>query len=127
MTVRKRFGVSLEQEVFEELERMTKALGTDRSRLISIAAREYLTEKLHFARRHECEGVLIASYTAEVKNDVDKLLEESNLIVSRTHLHSRGGCCVEVLYLRGSSDSVWSLQAAVTRVSRACRYVPMCI
>lgn len=128
MTKKKRFGISLDSDLFEELDRTAKALGADRSRLISLAARGYLMERVHFERPHECEGVLVASYSAEAKGEIDKLLESSgSLVLSRSHYHSRGGCCIEVIYLRGSSDSVWSLQAAIGRVCRSYRYIPTCL
>lgn len=128
MTRKRRFGVSLERELFEELDRAARAIGTDRSHLVAMATREYLTEKVHFERSHECEGVLVASYPSELKDNVDKLLENSSsLVLSRSHFHSKGGHCIEVIYVRGPSDSVWTLRAAVFRVCRACRYVPMCL
>jgi CopG family nickel-responsive transcriptional regulator len=127
VTRRVRFGVSLEREVYEEITRLSRALGVDRSRLVSMAAREFLSARLHFARQHECEGVLVASYPSEKKGEVDEILERSGpLVVGRSHFHSRGGCCVEILYLRGPSDSVWSLQAEISRVCRECSYVPTC-
>lgn len=125
---RRRFGVSLEEEIYEELTRLSEALGVDRSRLVAMAAREFLAGKLHFARQHECEGVLVASYSSDRKGEIDELLERNgSLVVSRSHFHSRGGCCVEVLYLRGSSESVWELHAAISRLCRECRYVPTCL
>lgn len=128
MTRKRRFGISLDSDLFEELNRAAKAIGADRSRLISLATREYLMERVHFERPHECEGVLVASYPAEAKGEIDKLLEGSgSLVLSRSHFHSKGGCCVEVIYLRGSSDSVWSLQAAIGRICRSCRYIPTCL
>ncbi|MEM0226015.1 MAG: CopG family ribbon-helix-helix protein [Thermofilaceae archaeon] len=128
MTRKRRFGISLDKDLFEELDRAAKAIGADRSRLISLATREYLMERIHFEREHECEGVLVASYPAEAKEEVDKLLESSgSLVLSRSHFHSRGGCCVEVIYLRGSSDSVWNLHMAIGRICRACRYIPTCL
>ena len=123
---KRRFGVSLEPEVFEELDRAAKALGTDRSRVVSMATREYLAERFHFVRQHPCEGVIVACYAAAYKGEVDKLLESSQLIVSRSHFHSQAGCCVEVLYVRGASDSVWDLQAAMSQLCRYCRYIPVC-
>jgi len=65
VTRRVRFGVSLERNVYEEITRLSQALGVDRSRLVSMAAREFLSERLHFAKQHECEGVLVASYPSE--------------------------------------------------------------
>lgn len=128
MTRKKRFGISLDTDLFEELNRAAKEIGADRSRLISLATRGYLTERVHFERPHECEGVLVASYSTESKEEIDKLLEGSgSLVLNRSHFHSRGGCCIEVIYLRGSSDSVWGLQAAIGRICRACRYIPTCI
>ena len=127
MTRRVRFGVSLEKEVYEEITRLSQALGTDRSRIVSMAAREFLSGKLHFAKQHECEGVLVTSYTSNRKVEVDEILERSgSLVVGRSHFHSKEGCCIEILYLRGPSDSVWDLQAEISRVCRECRYVPTC-
>lgn len=127
MTRRVRFGVSLEKEVYEEITRLSQALGTDRSRIVSMAAREFLSGKLHFAKQHECEGVLVTSYTSNRKVEVDEILERSgSLVVGRSHFHSKEGRCIEILYLRGPSDSVWDLQAEISRVCRECRYVPTC-
>lgn len=127
MKRRVRFGVSLETDVYEEITRLSRALGTDRSRIVSMAAREFLSGKLHFAKQHECEGVLVASYQSGEKREVDEILERNGtLIVSRSHFHSKSGCCIEILYLRGPSDSLWSLQAEISRACRECRYVPTC-
>jgi len=123
---KRRFGVSLEHDVFSELERVAKAMGVDRSRVVSMATREYLAERFHFAREHMCEGVLVACYAAEVKREMDEFLEKCSLVVSRSHFHAQNGCCVEVLYVRGPSDSLWSLQATMSRICRSCRYIPVC-
>lgn len=128
MTAKKRFGVSLNEEVFKELTRFSQAVGTDRSRVISMATREFLSKEFHFARVHECEGVLVVSYTSENKVQVDKLVEDkAPLIVSRSHFHARNGCCVEVLYFRGSSEDAWNLRASISRICRTCCYIPTCL
>lgn len=128
MSKKKRFGVSLDEDTFEELDRVAKGLGVDRSRLVALATREYLAGQVHFAKPHECEGVLILSYTSRDKGEVDKLLEGSgSLIMSRSHFHTRSGCCVEVLYVRGPSDSVWNLHVSANKLCRECRYVPICL
>lgn len=128
MTRKKRFGVSLDEDVFEALDGVAKGLGVDRSRLVALATREYLAGQLHFTKPHECEGVLILSYTSSEKNEVDKLLESNgSLIVGRSHFHAKAGCCVEMLYVRGFSDSIWNLHASANRICRECRYVPVCL
>ncbi|MEM3892852.1 MAG: hypothetical protein QXR12_02750 [Thermofilum sp.] len=128
MTRKKRFGVSLDKETFELLDGVAKGLGIDRSRLIALATREYLAGQLHFTRPHECDGVLILSYSSSDKSEVDELLESSGpLIVSRSHLHTKAGCCVEMLYVRGPSDSIWNLHASANKVCKECRYVPVCL
>jgi len=123
---KRRFGVSLEPELFEELERVAKAVGTDRSRIVSMATREYLADRFHFARQHPCEGFIIACYASGAKGEVDRLLEGNPLVVGRAHFHTEGDCCAEAIYVRGSSDSVWELHASMSRVCRHCRYVPVC-
>lgn len=128
MAKKRRFGVSLNEEVFEELTHLSLAIGVDRSKIISMAAREFLSKELHFARAHECEGVLVVSYTSESRAQVDKLIEDSaRIIVGRSHFHARNGCCVEVLYLRGSSEDTWNFRSSISGICRACHYIPTCM
>ncbi|ABL77534.1 CopG family ribbon-helix-helix protein [Thermofilum pendens] len=125
MRDKRRVGVSLDGDVFEELERVAKAFNTDRSHIVNMAAREYLLEKFHYAKPHSCEGVMIISYDPARGQEVAEAIEESkSLVVSRSHFHTGDGCCLEILYLKGDSEEIWLLEKRVSHLCDVCRFVP---
>ncbi|RLE61164.1 MAG: CopG family transcriptional regulator [Thermoprotei archaeon] len=106
-----RFGVSIQRDLAEQLTMLAKALGTDRSTLVNEALREFLHDRVHVLRPHACEGVLVVIYGPEISGEVSRVLERfEGIIVARTHIHDSERKCVEIIYLRGPSQKIISLE-----------------
>lgn len=123
---KQRFGISLDSELTEEVEKLAAATGTTRSSIVGIAVREFLSERFHFAKTHECEGVFVVRYEPSVGSPVERALEERKAIaVSRLHVHATDGHCVEILYVRASSKQIIELENSLMKCGcKMCKFVP---
>ncbi|MCC6002852.1 MAG: hypothetical protein LM590_00720 [Thermofilum sp.] len=125
MTRKKRFGVSVDKEVYEELTCICNALHTDRSHIVNTATKLFLLEKFHYAKPHKCEGVMIISYTQGQREAMSGVFERYRLlIIGRSHYHTSDDCCLEVLFVRGESGDILSLEKEAENYSVTCKFVP---
>ncbi|RLE85874.1 MAG: hypothetical protein DRJ41_00355 [Thermoprotei archaeon] len=112
-----RFGISIPENLAEELTRLSIALKTDRSSLVAEALEDFLHEKTHILNPHLCEGVLVIAYQFENRGCITEVLKlHDDLVVTRTHVHSNEGYCVELVYTRGLSENIRMLEAELRRV-----------
>lgn len=121
---RRRFGVSVSESVAEWLDKLAKALGVDRSRLVEEALSEYL-HGYEYLYRHRCRGVIVAA-SREAAEEFARVVEEYRDVVRSSSHHHLGGLCVEVLVVEGESPRVAGLYSALQRI-KGCsvRYVPL--
>jgi len=121
---RRRFGVSVPEEIAEKLDELARIVNRDRSSLVAEALRVYLHDHEHLMRPHRCIGVIVAwSKDGDVKVDV---LEEYMDIV-RGHLHAHlDGYCVNVILVEGDSERIASLARRLSsRGGCTARYIPL--
>lgn len=113
-----RFGVSVDKNIAEQLNLLAKTLGTDRSTLVNEALREFLHDRVHVLSPHLCEGVLVTIYGHEVSSEISRILEDfEDIVVARTHIHDSNKNCVEIVYLRGSSKDIISLERKLRKTN----------
>jgi CopG family nickel-responsive transcriptional regulator len=125
MSRKERFGVSMDKELFDELTDLCRALKTDRSHIVNMATRYFILEKFHYAKPHQCEGVMIMGYHHEKGEEVNSIVEKyRELILGRSHFHTMDDNCLEVLFVRGDSERIFSLEKEVENYCVMCRYIP---
>lgn len=126
MNRKARFGVSLDANLAEEVDKIVKATDTNRSQIVSLAVQEFITQRFHFLTPHPCEGIMIITYEPPVSDKIDNTLEQKkDTILSRLHLHSSEGYCVEVLYVKAPSEQVLNLESNIQKCGcKTCRFIP---
>ncbi len=121
---RRRFGVSLREEVAEGLDELSRLLGTSRSNLVEEAVERLLEDYLHYREQHRCSGLFIVYSDAETL-DVRKLLEENrDIVVSSSHVHV-GGACAEIIVVHGDSERIRRLHNSLESLGCRVRFIPL--
>lgn len=110
----KRFGVSMEPELLESLDRMVKKYGyKNRSEAIREIVRERLIDENVKDSAGESFGTIVLVYDHEVKNVNDELVdlqhEYKGLIIFTTHIHIDRRNCIENIVVRGKNSEIASL------------------
>ena len=122
---KRRFGISVPEELAQDLDRLAEALSADRSRLVNEALRAFIEDHRHHLAPHECTGLLIV-VAAPGSSRVPDLLEDfRDVVQGYNHFHA-SGLCIEVLFVSGPSSRVRALHGAVLRAPGcSVRYVPV--
>ncbi len=120
---RRRFGVSIDEELAEKLDRLAEKAGMDRSRVVEEALRVFLGDHDHMSFEHECSGVIVAS-CPDPSGGQEASEEFRDIVRSVIHSHA-GGACIEILVVSGDSTRIARLYS--TLASRGCRprFVPV--
>ena len=111
MAVVTRFGVSLEETLLQQFDRLIHRRGyTNRSEALRDLIRESLVREQWDLGTSETVGTLTLVYNHEVRELVDKLTdlqhEYYRTIVSTLHVHLDRHHCLEVLVLRGQAGEL---------------------
>ncbi len=119
---KRRFGVSLPEDVAATLDGIAEALGVTRSSIIEEAIRAYILDAGHLARSHRCVGVIVALCTE--KNSLGILEEHKGIVVGHMHAHPDGKCA-DIIVVAGMSGEIARLVSRLK--SRGCnvRYIPL--
>ncbi|MCX8196089.1 MAG: ribbon-helix-helix domain-containing protein [Acidilobaceae archaeon] len=107
---KRKFGISVERELAEELDGLAARLGVERSALVERALREMLKEHRHSAEEHDCRALIVLS--CQEGKEVSVVAE--GLSVTQLHEH-REGSCVQVLLVSGSSSKIYSLFSSLAQ------------
>ena len=106
-----RFGVSLEEHMLAQFDRLIARRGyTNRSEAIRDLIRESLVREQWKLGSDEVVGTLTLVYNHEVRDLTDKLTDLQHAhykaIVSGLHVHLDSHHCLEVLVLRGRAKEL---------------------
>lgn len=127
MTKKRRFGISLSEDLAKKLDAICSAMKVSRSSFIQDAIEYGIKAHLHYTVEHYCEGVMIAIWPSSEKNfeEIEKTLEKHREIVDfSTHLHSKGNCIL-IATLKGPSSSITELHTDLKKGGKASvMYVP---
>lgn len=121
---RRRFGVSLSEDLAEGLDRLAERLGCDRSSIVEEALREYLHDHLHYLRPHRCTGVLLVVRPRGHGGSGDFVDRYQDVVKLYSHLHVDDKC-VETLVVSGPSGSIACLVEELERRGWRTRYIPL--
>ncbi len=103
----KRFGVSLEKEIFEELNSLVSRHGfPNRSQALRFLIRNHLVEDA-WKNNKKVAGCIVLIYDHHKKDVVNKSLDIQHdlgqLILSSQHVHLDHQNCIEVISLKGQA------------------------
>ena len=122
-TSKRRFGVSISEDVADDLDTLAKMLGVDRSRIIEEAVRSYLEDHRHLMVDHKCSGVIVAlcSNNVEVATIVRS---HKRIIHGYMHMHL-DAYCLDLIIVNGESRSIALLYGDLKKIGCRVRYLPV--
>ena len=117
--MKKRFGISINEEIFYLIDHMAQRLNLDRSRLIEEAIKFYLDKSFHEDLRHTCTSIFIVA--CEDDSNLKHLIDDyQDITLSTMHTHS-GDRCIDVIVVSGDSERVDLLHKDILRNSKNCK------
>lgn len=111
MSMTKRFGVSIPDELLAKLDKLAKKKGySNRSEVLRDLIRDRFVDEEWESGNAEVVGTVTLVYNHHAHDLSDKLadLQHSHFknIISTTHIHLDAHNCLEVLVVRGKSQKV---------------------
>jgi len=108
-----RFGVSLEQDLLEKFDRLTKERSyTCRSEAFRDLIRQELIQK-QWQSGHEIAGAITLIYDHHKRELVNKLMDIQHafgdMIISSQHVHLDHNNCLEIIAVKGSPKEAQKL------------------
>ncbi len=92
---KRRFGVSLPEELASELDRLAEDSGMERSRIVEEAVRAYIKD----ARGGG--GLLVLVVVC--KSPPGSVIEEVGGVISHQHIHADGEDCIDIIVTRAEN------------------------
>lgn len=126
MSSKRRFGVSVPEDLVRDLDRLASQLGSTRSNLVVEALREFVHDRIHVSEPHFCRGVLLITSSSRVADKLAMLYEKySEVIKARMHYHCEESC-IDLLIIEAKSDKIFEFERMI-RNSGAdrVRYTPL--
>ncbi len=120
---KRRFGVSMEEELLEKVELLAKLFRTTRSAVLEEAAKNFVLDNLELLSSGCCCGMLIVEgRPSELRPVVDRF---KDVVLNHMHVHV-GGSCVDVVLVYGDASRIAELRNSLVRELRcATRFVPL--
>ncbi|MCK9573337.1 MAG: nickel-responsive transcriptional regulator NikR [Candidatus Omnitrophica bacterium] len=106
----KRFGVSLEEDLFKELDLLVKKHKfPNRSQAIRFLIRQNMSEEA-WQENKEVSGAVVLIYDHHKRDLVNKSLsiqhEFSHIILATQHVHLDHNSCLEIIALKGKAENL---------------------
>jgi CopG family nickel-responsive transcriptional regulator len=125
---KKRFGVSLPENLADDLDQLGRTLSIDRSKLVEEAVRMFIRDHRHHIHPHYCKGVLIIQSRTDscLAVEVKKILEEFRGIIRFSiHFHVDNDC-LDMIITSGSSQDISKLHMKLRKLRElSIRYIPL--
>jgi CopG family nickel-responsive transcriptional regulator len=123
---KRRFGVSVPEELAEKLDRLSEIMRVDRSNLVSRAVEIFVEEYEHYIREHICQGVMVVVQADNSRRpEVSRLLEEYSDIVLLSLHHHVDSSCLEIVVVKGPSRRIAEMHSRLERIGCKVRYIPL--
>ncbi len=124
--MKRRFGISLPEDLVDKIDELSSRLGMSRSSLIQSIIAEVIEDRAHLLTPHRCRGVLVVVSEGRSSELVSKVLERyGSCVVTRTHHHTEG-VCVDVSFVEGDSHVILELEGSLRKIKGVSeRYLPL--
>jgi len=117
---KKRFGVSIPEELAGFLEDYAKQHSATRSEIVETALREYLYKHRPCGGQETCIGLILLKNAPEA---VEKLVEDyRDIVVHYTHIHYKS-LCLKLLVVEGSEEEVHRLRESLEAIGCKHHYI----
>ncbi len=119
--MKRRFGVSIPEEIAEDLEKLAKKLNVSRSEVICEALRIYIRDHAHYLTQHECCGII----TVVSKNPSLSVVESfRDIIAEFKHTHIED-ICINTFIVSGDSFRIAELHNHLLKTCKDVRFIPL--
>ncbi|MCS7106645.1 MAG: ribbon-helix-helix domain-containing protein [Acidilobaceae archaeon] len=108
---KRKFGISVEEELARKLDEVSEKLRVERSQLVERAIRDMLRDHSHSLFEHDCRALIVLSCPSEREVPA---VGADNLRITQLHEH-REGQCVQVFLVSGSSSKISTLLSSLSR------------
>lgn len=119
--MKRRFGVSIPNELASELDEFTRLIGSDRSSVVSEALKQYMYEHRHYEVEHECSGLLICVKRGSRRSRGVDIDEYRDIVKNYMHMHFND-LCIEIYIVSGLSKQISKLHSELRRTTPYVRY-----
>lgn len=123
-----RFGISVDENVAEQLNKLSKVLNVDRSSIVEDAIKATISEHNHYLYEHRCLGVMIIRWETELRKrgTIEEILEDYKDVVRfSTHVHIEN-TCASLILMDGSSSKIKELHTKLKMLKNiSVRYIPL--
>ncbi len=120
--MKRRFGISIPEEVARDLDNLAEKLNTDRSKIVCEAVRLYIRDHIHYLFPHECRGVI--TLVSEDLNPLKVVEEYRDVIMEFSHIHVEK-ICINSLIVSGSSIRIAELHKRLLEICKDVRFIPL--
>lgn len=116
-----RTGVSIPKDVLELIEKYMQISGArSRSRVLTMAVKSFVGERLSLEENREILGVIVVVYNEErgdtVKRFIDVQHDYTQEIIATLHIHVTHEKCVEVIMVRGLVNRIMKLIGGIESI-----------
>lgn len=123
MSRKRRFGISIPEDVANDLDFLAEKLNVDRSKLVCEAIRTYIRDHAHYLSPHECYGVI--TLISDDNIQLLRVVEEfKDIIKEFTHIHIDEKC-INALVVSGLSTKIAELHKKLLSTFYNVRYIPL--
>jgi CopG family nickel-responsive transcriptional regulator len=121
---KKRFGISLPENLYEQLNKLSSKLETNRSDLVEQAVSVFINDYKHYLIPHICTGVMIVSCKDET---IAKELIDEYSDIAKTYIHTHeNALCIEIIFVSGPSEKIALFQKKLAQNAKCNpRYIPV--
>jgi len=122
---KRRFGISLPEDLAASLDELANKLEVDRSTLITEVLREFVHDRIHVLTPHHCRGVLIVVSGDKHASQLASMYEKyQKMVKARMHCHSENNC-IDVLIVEANSDDILNFKRELLSLKIKVRYLPL--
>lgn len=128
--LKRRFGVSVNSELADAIDKVAVKSGCSRSSIVELAVKSFILEYSHLKEPHECCGLFIIK--PREAGGFSRFLEESmreyeGIVRFTAHFHACGSC-IYIICMGGDYRVIMEFRDKILK-SNLCsllRYIPLC-
>jgi len=119
--MKRRFGISIPNELATELDEFIRIIRSGRSSVICEAIKQFVYEHRHYEVEHECSGLLICVRKHGKKSKKIDIDEYMDIIKNYVHFHFNK-LCIEIYLVSGLSNKISKLHSLIRENTPYVRY-----